>query len=332
VFPPSATWQLFTRIIAIFIIVTVISSTFLAVTISYVSLPGPLKEAKTLIFSRGITLRNICNILAQEQAIKHEKFFWLILSLINKIEKIKAGEYAFTTAITPRQIIDILINGRSILHSITIPEGYTVKQIIDKIDCDPILHGDINSNIPEGSLLPDTYFFSYGDKKQAILSRMKKKMQLTLNELWEKKAPNLPYKNKEEALILASIVEKEAANYAEKKKIAAVFINRLNKGMKLQADPTTIYAITEGKYNLQRELTKRDLQIKSDYNTYFVKGLPPTPISNPGKASIEAVLNPAVSKDIFFVLDRDGVHRFSDNLATHNQHVYNYRNNVKVNP
>jgi UPF0755 protein len=226
----------------------------------------------------------------------------------------------------------MLVSGKSVLHRITIPEGLTVRQVLDRIKQEEVLVGDINENILEGYLLPETYFFTYGDKRQMIIDRMHKNMQTTINELWEKRSDNLPFKTKEEALTLASIIEKETGIDSERKKVAAVFINRLKKGMKLQADPTTIYAVTSGKIDLNRSLSKKDLMIESPFNTYYSFGLPPHPIANPGKASIEAALNPASTKDLFFVVSIDGAgHKFSDNLTEHNNNVREYRSKVLLN-
>jgi UPF0755 protein len=266
--------------------------------------------------------------LTDKNIITSPYFFYILILTIKSHYSVKAGEYVFTAGITPGQIINILINGETVIHRLTIPEGLTVAQIIEKVKQEKVLTGEVDENLAEGSLLPDTYFFSYGDKRQDIINRMQQKMHETLNELWQQRDLDLPLKGKKEALILASIIEKETALKEERKRVAAVFINRIKKGIKLQADPTTIYALTMGKSDLGRELTKADLKMKSPFNTYFNLGLPPSPICNPGKASIEAALRPAHTNDLFFVVDGNGGHKFSETLSEHNRNVIDYRKKI----
>jgi UPF0755 protein len=325
---PLKTRQLY-NVIAILFILSLLIITFFGLVSVYLQKPNKLKEQKIVIIDQGISVSNIASKLAKEKVISHPKLFWLTIELSNAKNRLKAGEYAFTAGITPLQIIDMLVSGRTVVHRLTIPEGLTTKQIIDILDAEPALFGEITDNIAEGELLPNTYHYSYGDKRQAIINRMKQKMNETINQLWAKRAGNLPFKTRKEALILASIVEKESGLRDERRRIAAVFINRIKKKMLLQADPTVIYAVTEGKADLGRELTRADLKLNSPYNTYLYKGLPPTPISNPGKAAIAAVLNPLESKELYFVVDGKGGHNFSADLKNHNKHVSSYRNRSK---
>jgi UPF0755 protein len=174
-------------------------------------------------------------------------------------------------------------------------------------------------------LLPDTYFYSWGDSRERMLARQRRAMADLLKELWEKRASGLPLKTPEEALVLASIVEKETGVAEERPRIAAVFINRLRRGMRLQADPTTIYGITQGKVLLDRPLTRADLEARNAWNTYVIDGLPPTPIAIAGRAALEAVLNPPTTEELYFVSDGSGRHVFAKTLAEHNRNVARLR-------
>jgi UPF0755 protein len=187
------------------------------------------------------------------------------------------------------------------------------------------MEGDVTTTPAEGELLPDTYFYSWGDSRERMLARQRRAMTELLKELWEKRAPNLPFKTPQEALVLASIVEKETGVADERPRIAAVFINRLKRGMRLQADPTTIYGLTQGKAPLDRPLTRADLEAHNAWNTYVIDGLPATPIAIPGRAAIRAVLNPTPSNDLYFVSDGNGRHVFASTLAEHNRNVAKLR-------
>lgn len=210
-----------------------------------------------------------------------------------------------------------------------IPEGITVSEIISKINGEERLVGEIIGTIPEGFLMPSTYFYSYGDQKEQIISKMRTLMSLELDKVMTRLLPNSPLKNRLDVLTLASIVEKEATLDEEKPIIAAVFINRLKKNMRLQACPTTIYAITRGQYKLTRNLTKKDLTIKSPYNTYYTPNLPPGPISCPGVKSLEAVVNPAKVNFLYFVSNGKLGHYFSSNYDDHIRYVGTYRKSLK---
>jgi UPF0755 protein len=316
--------------IAFMLVIAAIAITIASIINFYINSPGPLRNEVNIIFEKGSNIKEFVAKLERQHVINHPKIFLIILGVTKSFKSIKAGEYGFSVAITPKQIIDILIAGKSVLHRITIPEGISTREIIGLIQQEKLLVGDINENILEGYLLPETYFFTYGDKKQALIDRMHQNMNKTLDELWMKRSNNLPLNSKNDALVLASIIEKETNLDSERKKVAAVFINRLKKGMKLQADPTTIYAITSGKVNFGRQLSKKDLLMESPFNTYYSVGLPPHPITNPGKASIEAALNPALTKDLFFVVNLNGGHKFTDNLLQHNKNVLEYRSKIMV--
>jgi UPF0755 protein len=292
------------------------------------SLPGPLADAKTLIFAKGTTSWAITEELSAANVISHPTSFWVIVNLLKYTHPLKAGEYLFTTSISPWQVIMTMASGKSITHKLTITEGTTAYQALDQINTAIALVGNNITQVSEGSILPDTYFFSYGDTKQKLLTIMQDKMSATLSDAWERKENDLPLKTKEEALILASIIEKETGYNSERARVAGIFINRLRINMPLQADPTVIYALTLGQNDFTREITKTDLKSDSAYNTYLHKGLPPTPICNPGKAAIEAALHPHKSTELYFVVDVNGGHQFSSNLSDHNRHVNNFRKNI----
>ncbi len=309
--------------LSIFIFIALTSITTINILGGYFFLSGPLDKEKTIIIKSDLSIQKISELLEQENIIKHKKLFEIISHLYSYRSPLKSGEYSFTSGITPYQVIRKLVNGKSITHRLFIPEGYTVKEILDRINSERRLDGKIigSNTIPEGYLMPSTYFYSYGDKREKIINLMRNKMSRTLDEIMLRIPENSPLKTRKEILIMASIIEKEAGCDDERTKIAAVFLNRLKKGMKLQADPTTIYAITNGKYRLKRLLTRKDLKIKSPYNTYHVYGLPMGAISCPGRASLEAVISPAKTDALYFVANGKGSHIFSKSLKEHNQNI-----------
>ncbi len=233
----------------------------------------------------------------------------------------KAGEYQFNSSHNYYSILKKIVIGDIYLRKFTVIEGETVTNVINDLNKNKYLSGNINYTPKEGSLLPETYSYKKGYDRNNLLKKMQSDMILFLDKIWENRDKTIAIKSKEELLILASIVEKESALNSEKDHIAGIFLNRIKKNMKLQSCPTTIYAITKGKYKFSRPLSKRDLAIKSFYNTYYVNGLPPTPICNPSKSSILATANPKETKDLYFVSDGQGSHRFSDSYAGHNKNV-----------
>jgi UPF0755 protein len=250
--------------------------------------------------------------------------FRLDAKLQARLEGLKAGEYQFQPHMNIAEVIALMQSGKIYQHKITIPEGLMSVEIIDLLKKEPALTGDIPLLPAEGSLLPETYKFTYGDKRQAIIERMKKSMQDEMAAIWTKRAADYPL-SEQEAVVLASIVEKETALPNERRRIAGVFLNRLKKGIPLQSDPTVIYALTLGQNVLGRTLTYDDLKKPSPYNTYIASGLPPAPIANPGKATLAAVLNPEKNDYIYFVADGSGGHAFSKTLQEHNRNVAKWR-------
>ena len=292
----------------------------------YLMLPGPLAEQKIIIIEPKTRIKDIAKHLHDEDVIHNRFVFNIIAKFYSKFRSpLRSGEYEFTKHITPLQVIRILSSGKSVVHKLVIPEGSTVAEIIDKLTSEHRFIGTINENVEEGFLMPSTYFYTFRDQRSKLLLHMKSLMSEALDELMPKLSKDSPLKTRLDVLTLASIVEKEAMYDDEKPHIAGVFINRLRKKMKLQADPTTIYAITLGKYKLDHPLTKNELRINSQYNTYYATGLPPTPISCPGKKAIEAVIAPTETGDLYFVVDGTGRHNFSSTLEAHNINIAQYK-------
>jgi UPF0755 protein len=272
--------------------------------------------------------KNISRILAENHIIiNYPYLFEYICKLIFLVDHkfLKSGEYQFTGQSYPMQVIFKMINGLSVIHKFVIPEGCTVSEAIQMLENNELLTGSITSTVQEGHLFPSTYFYSYGDQREVIINQSKKEMTRIIDKAMLLLKDDSAIKDRHELLTLASIIEKESGRNEEKPIIASVFLNRLKMNMKLQADPTTIYAVTQGKYKLNRSLTKADLRMESPYNTYFVRGLPAGPIACPGEKSIYAVVSPAQSKALYFVTDGQGKHKFADTLQEHNVNVQEYR-------
>jgi UPF0755 protein len=291
-----------------------------------------LTEDKLIYIEHGTSFRKATIILEKEGVFEHADLIYYAAKIIKgKSLTIKSGEYVFEVATTPNHIINKMINGYGHYRKIMFFEGLSNHSILKKIDSAEGLVGGLPKarKIKEGTLLTDTYKYQRGDTKESIIKRMQDSMTQFLDEAWEKRQANLPIKTKEEALILASIIEKETGLSKERAKVASVFVNRLRIGMKLQSDPTVIYAFTKGNAELEREIRKSDLARKSPYNTYHIYGLPPTPIANPGREAILATLNPDETKYLFFVATGNGGHNFSTNLRGHINYVNRYKKELK---
>ena len=287
---------------------------------------GPLSHEKTILVSRGTGLGTIADILLRQNVISNRTIFEYGVRLYQQEAALKAGEYLFRPGMSMHDVMKVLTSGKSILHAVTIPEGYTSFQVVETLKANEILVGEIETIPAEGTLLPDTYKFSRGDSRQDLLDRMVQDHDRVVEEIWKRRVSDLPLKTKEEMVILASIVEKETGQANERSRVAGVFVNRLNLGMKLQSDPTVIYGIFGGEGKPKgRPIFRSDLNKKTDYNTYQIPALTPGPIANPGRASLEAVANPSRTKDLFFVADGTGGHAFAETLDEHNQNVRRWR-------
>jgi UPF0755 protein len=292
--------------------------------------PGPLAATRTVVIPKGEGRIAIAERLQREGVISNRWTFvggHLLLSFLGhkKNGDLKAGEYQIKEHASMRDVIDTVSEGKSILYKATLPEGLTSEQIVERLKAEPSLSGEITDVPPEGTLLPDTYYFSKGASRQEILDRMHEEMQKEISTLWDSRDPDLPIKSPEELVTFASIIEKETGRSDERDRVAAVFYNRLKKGMRLQSDPTIIYGIVGGQGALGRGITKADIDTKSPYNTYQINGLPPGPICNPGKSAILAALHPAKTEDLYFVADGSGGHAFSETLKEHNSAVQKWR-------
>ncbi len=285
--------------------------------------PGPLAEASDVVVPRGGSTE-VASALADAGVISDPRLFRLAL-LIDRGGVLHAGEFAIPAHASLRMVIAILREARPVEHHVTIPEGLTASEIAALLDHAGALSGALAAPIPEGSILPETYDYPRGLPRAALIARAEAALRAALDAAWAGRAPDLPLTSPAQALILASIVEHETARAEERPLVAAVFLNRLRQGMRLQADATVVYAASGGKSSLARKLTRADLAIDSPYNTYHVAGLPPGPIDSPGLAAILAVLHPAASDALYFVADGNGGHIFARTLDEHNRNVAHWR-------
>lgn len=286
--------------------------------------PGSYGAVIIVDFPRGTSLAEIAARLKQAGAIEHDWLFRMAAVSSGNAQQLKAGEYAFPPGASARMILEKIARGEIYLHRLGFAEGLSVKEILALIAAHEALTGEMPPPPPEGSLLPETYFFPRGETRIALIKRMQTAQRALLAELWAARAPDLPLNTPEEAVILASIVEKETAITAERPRIAGVFYNRLKVNMPLQSDPAVVYARDQGSYN-PKPLSQSDLALENPYNTYLNTGLPPGPIAAPGKAALEAVLHPENTKALYFVADGSGGHAFAATLQEHNRNVAAYR-------
>lgn len=288
--------------------------------------PGPLAEDTRITIQRGIGLKTISLHLKKDNIIADE-FLFEVGARLNRIDRVlKAGEYDIPAQASIRDVLSILEDGQVVSYNITIPEGLTVVEAIDLIKDNQMLKGEITKVPAEGWLHPETYAFVRGSTRQDIVDRMVQAQEDLVEKLWQERSEDSFLTSKDDLLTLASIIEKETSIAAERRRVAGVFVNRLQKNMRLQTDPTVIYAITMGQRKLERALTRHDIKTTdSSYNTYKYAGLPPGPIANPGKKSLEAALNPEQHNYFYFVADGTGGHVFSKSLKEHNRNVAKWR-------
>jgi UPF0755 protein len=286
---------------------------------------GPLAAERAIIIPPGSGLPEIAEILEREGVIRNPLMFRLAGYVSGAWTGLRAGEYLFKAGISPREALEVLTSGRPVLHSITIPEGLTSEQIVGRLRENELLSGDITSTPREGSLLPDTYRVERGTSRQRVIQLMTEKQREELNRIWARRVPDLPLRTPAELVTLASIVEKETGKADERPRVAGVFVNRLNRRMKLQSDPTIVYGLVGGRGTLGRGILRTEITQPTPYNTYVIDGLPPGPIANPGRAAMEAVANPSRTRELFFVADGTGGHTFSETLDQHNRAVSRWR-------
>lgn len=288
---------------------------------------GPLAQDSTFFVKRGSGIVEISDQLERTNLITDARIFRYGSRAYGLEKSMKAGEYAIPAHASMRDIMNILVDGKSLMHSVTIPEGLTVQQIFDRIANSDVLTGDLPKDLPvEGSLVADTLSFTRGTTREEVVTRLQSAQSKLVDEVWAKRRDGLPVKDKNEFVTLASIVEKETGVASERPHVASVFVNRLNQGMRLQSDPTIIYGIFGGRGKpSDRPIYKSDIEKETPYNTYIIKALPPTPIANPGRDALEAVANPLDTKDLYFVADGTGGHVFASSLKDHNENVRKWR-------
>lgn len=315
------------------LLLAVLSSAVLYLFYYLLNKPLPLDKPRTYFIAEGSNLTRVVYQL-EEKGILEFPSITLAYARIVKSTDIRAGEYRFEPGDTPLSLLGKLVRGEIIYYQITFPEGLTVRQWLELLRQQPKLKAELSLNPtpqfafiegnPEGWLFPDTYLYQRGETDAMVLRRAYRKMQETLQQAWQQRVPGLPYNTPYEALIMASIIEKETGVADERQKIAGVFVRRLQKGMRLQTDPTVIYGLGE---NYRGNLTRGHLRGKTPYNTYTIAGLPPTPIANPGAEAIYAALHPAEGHELYFVAKGDGSHHFSATLAEHEAAVKRYQRN-----
>lgn len=292
---------------------------------------GPLQNEATVVISSGAGLSGITDRLSGQGVISDSLFdewvFNLGIRFYKNATRLKAGEYAFKPGVSMQEIMTDLVEGNAVTHSVTVPEGWTTAQIIARVREHPVLTGELTEIPAEGELLPETYTFARGTSRQEVINQMKAAQTKLLAEIWERRSGDLPVKTPEELVILASIVEKETALADERSRVAGVFVNRLNKNMRLQSDPTILYGLYGGEAWLQDRsaIKQSELKQENEYNTYQIDGLPPGPIGNPGRAAMEAVANPSRTLDLYFVADGTGGHVFAETYEQHQANVRKWR-------
>ncbi len=311
-----------------FFTVCVVTLLLIAIGVSYgknvISSPGPLQSDRALVIEKGAGADEIADLLEREGVINRRVAFEM-LAYSRVYGSVKAGEFLFRREASLGEVLDTIINGKPIEHSITIPEGLTSEQIVARLKENELLVGSLEEVPQEGSILPATYKIARGTSRDQLISRMKTEQKRVLNEIWQKRTKDLPIKSPSDLVILASVVEKETGKPDERTRVAGVFVNRLNKSMRLQSDPTIVYGLVGGKGTLGRGITRADINSQTPYNTYVINGLPPGPIANPGRAAMEAAANPSRTRDLFFVADGSGGHAFAETNEQHERNVARWR-------
>jgi UPF0755 protein len=287
--------------------------------------PGPREGGteSTVVLKRGSSLPQISEALAQGGVIRLPFAFALLTKVSGGGQHLRAGEYAIPARASAFDILRMIRAGKVVRHLVTVPEGFSSAQVADLLNANPVLTGAADP-APEGAVMPQTYDVERGQPRSDVVDMMTAAQTRLVAQRWAVRAPGLPYRTPQQALALASIVEKETALPAERPHVAGVYLNRLRKGMRLESDPTIIYGLTKGR-PLGRSLTHAEVIEPTPYNTYVIAGLPPTPIANPGRASIEAALHPLATNDLFFVADGSGGHVFSSTFEQHQKNVDRWR-------
>ncbi|MGY3551097.1 UPF0755 protein [Bradyrhizobium sp. USDA 4472] len=288
--------------------------------------PGPLKDDKIVNIPQRAGKRDIAETLNREGVTDVNPWVFIgAVAALKASSDLKPGEYSFQKNASLRDVIATIVEGKVVQHAVTIPEGLTSEQIVARLSDNDIFTGSVHEVPREGTLLPETYKFPRGTPRDQVIQRMQQAHKRVLAEIWERRSQDLPVKTPEQLVTLASIVEKETGKPDERSRVAAVFVNRLKQKIKLQSDPTIIYGLVGGKGTLGRPIKRSEITQPSPYNTYVIEGLPPGPIANPGRASLEAAANPARTRDLFFVADGSGGHAFTETYDAHQKNVAKLR-------
>ncbi len=312
-------------ILSFLLIVAIIGIGMLAYVSSRLTEPGPLKSEKVVFIAPRTEVSDIIDQLEKAGVVDQPTVLKAFLVIDRKWSRVKAGEYLFKEHASLNEVIETLVSGREVLHSVTIPEGLTSEQIVERLRQNDLLTGEIVEIPPEGTLLPETYRVRRGQARASVVRLMRDQQTRVLDQIWERRSPELPVRSKMELLTMASIVEKETGRSDERTRVASVFYNRLRRGIKLQSDPTIVYGLVGGKGTLGRPIQKDEIVRATRYNTYVIPALPPGPIANPGRASLEAAANPSRTNDLFFVANGTGGHTFAESLDQHNRNVVRWR-------
>jgi UPF0755 protein len=287
-------------------------------------LPGPLAENKIVNVPRG-GVRDTADLLLREGVIDQPYLFMAGAYIYKTRDDLKSGEYQFSKSASMREVMDTIVEGKVVQHALTMAEGLTSDQIVRRLLDNDVLVGNIRDIPREGTLLPETYRFTRGTTREEMIRRMQQAHRRAVQEIWERRMPDLPIRSPDQLVVLASIIEKETGKPEERTRVAAVFVNRLKQRMKLQSDPTIIYGLVGGKGSLGRPIQRNEIEQPTPYNTYVIDGLPPGPITNPGRSALEAAANPARTRELYFVADGSGGHAFADSYEQHQRNVARLR-------
>jgi UPF0755 protein len=312
-------------VFTVLILLAIVSGIVFAVGKGRFDAPGPLPADKVVNIPPRLGIRDIADLLVKEGVIDHPLTFIFSALLVKAREELKFGEYQFAHQASLHDVINTIAEGKVVQHQITMAEGLTSEQIVQRLLEADVLSGNIKEIPHEGSMLPESYRFTRGMPRDKVIQLMQQAQRRVVQEVWDHRVPDLPLRSPEQLVTLASIVEKETGRPDERSRVAAVFINRLKQHMKLQSDPTIIYGLVGGKGTLGRPILRSEIEQPTPYNTYVIDGLPPGPIANPGRAALEAVANPARTKELYFVADGTGGHAFSETLDQHQRNVARLR-------
>ena len=312
-------------VFTVLILVAVVCGVIFAVAKNRFDSSGPLQEDKIVNIPPRLGIRDIADLLVKEGVIEYPLTFIISAKLAETREELRFGEYQFAKQSSLHDVINTIVEGKVVQHQVTVAEGLTSEQIVQRLLETDILSGNIKEIPREGTMLPESYRFTRGTPRDQVIQRMQQAQRRAVQEIWDRRMPDLPLRSPEQLVTLASIVEKETGRSDERTRVAAVFVNRLKQRMKLQSDPTIIYGLVGGKGTLGRPILRSEIEQPTPYNTYVIDGLPPGPIANPGRAAIEAVANPARTKELYFVADGTGGHAFSETLDQHQKNVAHLR-------